>query len=262
MGLRGTTKREKSQLKQCKCCPVASFLPAPRSRSARSQISSPPPSAPPATLPAVPQKLPAVPSKLPAVPPKIVPSKSLPSPSSAASPSSGIINLDNLKQEIENNCACKICVLKTYEKIHTDFLTYANKKQKENIQECIDTRGTRNKNYIKVIELLTSGKFDLDNYWVSYVSSRSRNGLTNIGAESIAKFQVSYEHAGLATFIRCTCDNKPEPHLCNMLPAMINERTQEKHLHNKNASNYSVNLATVFESHQLGASYVCMGGFF
>ena len=46
------------------------------------------------------------------------------------------------------------------------------------------------------------------------------------------------------------------------MPATINGNTQDKHLHNKNASNYSINLATVLGSHQLGASYVCMGRFF
>ena len=113
MGFKTIGKREISVLEPCECCPAASFLPAPRSTRAQTKSRKP--------------------AKLPAVPPKF-PAKPLPSPSNAVSGNYGVINLDDLKKEIEKNCACKICVLKTYEKIHTDFITYANEKQKENIQ--------------------------------------------------------------------------------------------------------------------------------
>ena len=119
MELKGIGKREIDQLDQCGCCPLTSpfCVPAPRPSCAY-------PSAQPA--------------KLPAVLPKIVstidsPSKPLPSPSKARSENYDIINLDDLKKEIIKQCAYKTCVLKMYNKIHTNFISYANEKQNKNI---------------------------------------------------------------------------------------------------------------------------------
>ena len=159
MGFRRFGKREVNNLEQCGCCPPSSpsfcvpipVIQKPRRTGARRRQS-----AQPTNSTAVPPK---IPSKIAS------PSNPIPSPSAAGSDGYGIINLDDLKKEVEKRCACKECVLKTYNTIHTDFILYANDRQNKNIQECLDIRGTRNNNYQKVVELLKSGKFDLNSYW-------------------------------------------------------------------------------------------------
>ena len=181
MGLKVIGRREIDQLNQCPCCPgpLSSSLCGPirTPRLTRAHRPSPEPSAQPSAQPPSAQPS-AQPSTQPSAQPSNYTAANPISSSSAAGPDGyGIINLDDLKKEVEKRCACKECVLKTYNKIHTDFLLYANNKQKKNIQECLDIRGTRCNNYEKVVEFLESGKFDLNSYWVSYVRDRARQGL-------------------------------------------------------------------------------------
>ena len=111
---------------------------------------------------------------------------------------------------------------------------------------------------------MESGKFDINSYWVSYVRDRARQGLKNVGEESLSTFRLSYEQVGLATYIRCNCEQSTEPstlkepHLFEVKPRKTKLASTYTPGDQKKSAEYSVNLSAVIGAHQLGASYVCM----